>query len=370
MSVSFNHSTQFSKETYKTQATNAAEMGLKAYNDQLNQWYSTIDVHNPPSFATLKNQIWAINVPDRTLNLQGNPEYKISKVQVDSSSNQYVIRIQSLGIVHGEERTISMEKKFVYDENYQMTEEHEGLSLPYMNGAVIVEPGQWQIQGAGNKDTIHIIDQNKNPTEPTYQSVDLTEMKDRFENMRMAQPSDSSNSVTSADVSGNVYVSSGQIDWSKNRTFEGDVYINGDVEISGDVTFKGNVHINGSLAATGIVNVAGNLYVENDLTYGFGQRYQGYVFVGGDFLKESSNGGNPRDDLDVHFDRTVYVNGSFEPRNDGNKSELFFSQGVIVKSASLQTSANGDIYFYPQRSDSNASVNPLKPPMNGKIVYE
>ncbi|WP_010630288.1 hypothetical protein [Sporolactobacillus vineae] len=365
--VTLAHSRQIGQSTAKIQATNAAEMGLKEYQLKLNKWYQTLNTsENSSSFDELKTQIMNISVPKRTLNLSNNPTYEIiNKKEIQSTDHQFVIKIVSQGSAQNETRTISQDEIIQMNDQFQRNEEHQGLSLPYMNGSVIVNPGHWGIQGKGKKDNIHIYDHTGNETDPTEETVDLSGVENAFIRMPMATQDDSGTPVVGNTISGDIYGNSNDMDFSGNKTFENNVYINGDVTISGNIVFKGNVHIEGSLTVKGDIQVDGNLYVKGNLAYGNGNQYTGYVFVGGEMSRRDNSG-----DGNIVFERTVYVNGDFNPK-DGNKSKLYFNRGVVIDGqASPQTSAHGDIYFYPQVNDLSNSAKPVLQPVAANTIYQ
>lgn len=102
MSVSFNHTKQFSKETTQTQALNVAEMGLKAYNKELQS--KLLDVSEVTQ-TNFKDKVIEIlpGTLDSSSNLvinsmQGNPCYTVTHGEVgDPTDDKITVTITSRG---------------------------------------------------------------------------------------------------------------------------------------------------------------------------------------------------------------------------------------------------------------------------------
>lgn len=384
--VSLTRTQQNAHETFRVQATNAAEIGLKAYDQKISAAIQTINQQTPASSDQFK-QLFSTYLPAADLsqtlnNVQNAPSYAVTvKPVTGTPTNEVKWTLTSVGNVNGVERTITQDKTFIYDQNKLQTQEFNGLTLPYMDGSVVVKTGNWNIRGEGNADNIHIYDNSNMDIQPTFvQNIDFDGIKNNFLKMQMAKPTTNLNAINGVSTSGNIYTDS-----------QGNVYVDGDVTISGTVTFPENVQINGYLKVNGNLNVQGNLFVSgnnsgndkgdlivngnidvqgnlfvnNELDYNNGDKYEGYIYVGGDMERKDN-----KTAIDTVFERTVYVYGSFSPQGS-NKSDIYFKQGVVLNgNATPQTSNKGDIYFYPEALGENTGL--VQPVMvtTGDTTYQ
>ncbi|RYL87534.1 polymer-forming cytoskeletal protein [Sporolactobacillus sp. THM7-4] len=369
ISVSFNHTKQFTEETYRTQATNAAEMGLKDYNQKIGVLMSGMTQNKPSSFQEFENQL--NNTPslpavyhEQFPNLQGEPEFDIHVTKtVNPSADRIQWTIRSIGTVQGESRTITQDKTFTFDSRYTGTPEYKGLSLPYMNGSAIVAPGNWNCNDHNNNH-VSINGSTDNCIGATEENVDLSGVRSAFQSMSVASSSDDTVPVDSkgnmnadGEVKGNVYVAPGDgtINIPDHLVFDGNVYFGKDVTITGDAVFKGNVSVSGNLVVKGNVRIEGNILIGGNLDFNGGDVYEGYAYIGGDLSRGSDNG--PKDS-DTVFKRTVYINRNFAVKS--NKASIQFEQGIVVQGeASPKTSANGSITIGHQQRGTDDSTLPV-----------
>jgi hypothetical protein len=365
--VSLAHSQQISQSTSKIQATNAAEMGLKAYDQKIKAALNAINGSHPNSFSDMENKVSEL-VTDQTLPddlksgsdislLQGNPQFEVTMAkEAESGSNKITLSLTSTGRVQGNQRKISQDQILIFNPLAVNTPVYNGLSLPYMNGSVIVSPGNWDCK-PHNNNNIFINGSSENCVGATEQSVDLSGINAVFQKMPMATSTDT---MASADqngdlnipspVNGDLYIVGGSktINIPANTTFNGNVYISGNVNIGANVDFKGNVYVRGDATSQGNVQLEGNALIAGNLDFSGNDVYEGYVFIGGNITRGSDN--NPEDSI-VDFQRTVYVQGDLDTKS--NKAEIKFEQGIVIKGkAEPKTSANGRITIGPQQRGS------------------
>lgn len=376
MSVSFNHSKQFSKETTQTQALNVAEMGLKAYDKKINlnidglapfdvsQFQSKLETSLPQSLNSSTNS---------TLNsMQGNPSYIVTRGNVGTPSKNLIpVIITSQGTVNGQTQIITQTKTFKYqtvssgnsgDPNY--TPEYMGLSLPYVNGSfhngylswlssdyqpkwisegTLVHHGDFWI----NNNIVYIDGKQVTTADTIHQDVDLSQVKNLFLGMPLDYPANqplagaslnNESNINQVNYNNDVNFSSFNLtDKNPNVTINGKAYINSSINTgnlkSGTITFNDDIAINGDLNA-------GNNVI--------------FIFKKNVYINGAINASNQSS---LTFEKSLYINGS--NINLNNNSSLYVGGNTRIQNAgSLNGSGNatfnGNIYF---NHDYNSTGN-------------
>ncbi|MDD9147650.1 hypothetical protein OYT88_03675 [Sporolactobacillus sp. CQH2019] len=400
ISVSFSHMRQIGLEISRTQATNAAEMGLKAYNQKINEELKTINRNVPGTFEAFKTALDSA-LPD-SLNssgdqdirsMQGNPEYEVAIGNEHAGDNQIQLTVTSTGTVQGEKRIIAQEKIFKYGSDSSggssggdsdRTPEYMGLSLPYMEGSLIHQGNYY----CHTNDNVFINGSSANCVGDTKQTVDFSAIQSLFQDMPLVAPPSSpiagaptisGNDVTQPLFEGAVNFSNqlniqsintpsvfdgdvhvdGQLNIENPSTFNGDVYTSGQMNIKEDTVFNGNVLINGQLNVEQGVTVTFNGYVrinqqvnlkkDSDATFmkntyinGQGNdtgkaTYVGNVYFGGDL---NSEGGDT-------YQGYVFINGSNNRSDDsaGWNESVNFERTVYVMNNFYPKSNKSAIHF-------------------------
>ncbi|MFD2618153.1 polymer-forming cytoskeletal protein [Terrilactibacillus laevilacticus] len=430
VTMSFNHTKQVGHQIEQTQATSAAEMGLKAFNIQIEETIDDINHQLPETFnqfLSLLHTEKPSQLSSDLSDLQGHPSYQVSIENVTTAGSKVTWTIKSTGKVQGIEKSITQDRTFIYGQETSSegstdgnlsnrTPEYMGLSLPYMEGSVIID-GNWTCKKNDNV----FINGAPECIGETHQPIDVSPIKSLFENMPVTLPSGNPlpqaqtinnpniiedhfpNNVNITDgldinhdttFEKSVYVK-GNLNINGKTTFKGDLYVDGQVTLSSDTTIHGNVYINGPLKlnkdvdamfnghvkmtqqidlgkdshitfmkntmiygdlnTNGKVTSMGNLYLGGSLDYRGGDHFEGYVFINHSIAR--SNDGTGWED-EVTFTRTVYSNGDFDLKS--NKSTVYFNQGVVIKGdVTTKTSNHGKIVFGPlKRGVSTPTAKP------------
>ncbi|TGA99526.1 hypothetical protein E4665_04165 [Sporolactobacillus shoreae] len=414
--VSLAHSQQTNQSTYQVQATNAAEMGLKAYDQKISEVLLGLNNNVPSSFNTFKATLdsdlpTSLDSNQGVNSMQDNPQYEVIIENESFINNEVQFLIKSTGMVQGVLRTITQNKVFNYTPPGYM-----GLSLPHMSGSLIHAGDLW----CSGSQTY--INGQLCTNDTTHQTVDLTSIKGLFINMPLTypqnQPINGASTVEGSNVvqsefdtpvnfnsqlnlkssedsivfNDPVYVGGSintggtfkSVDFNKavaingdinagqaaNYHFKDNVYINGNLNISdgASVTFDRSVYImNGNLNLhnTGSVYFGGNVHMQTSgqLNGTGSATFVGNLYINSDFNSSGNDlfegyvfvNGSFNNSGQVTFDRTVYVQGNFFPKGKGTIAN--FTHGVVTAggTASPSTNGNGKILIGPIQSGGNDS---------------
>lgn len=371
MSVSLNHTKQFSKETTQTQALNVAEMGLKAYNKELKTKIASVTGVTEQSF---KQKLSEDVLPD-SLNsssdsslssMQGNPSYTVTHGEVDDpTDNKIIVTITSEGTSGGDTQTITQTKTFEFRSGSNGGDSGNGsndneLDLPSMDGALIMGtsengdllyPTNPSVQ-ADSIDRIFIAPNTQKSVGATFKT-DVPDFQSKLEQINniikanttlrniVAQipnqvpqipgkPSAPSNWTvanatqnTSYDMISN-YANNTNFtqDWihakgSDGVTFEHSVSVkNLIIDTGTNVTIKGDLYVQGNLEVNSNLKVEGNTYINGGLlvnTTGLNVNFLHDVYVGQKITLNSktSFGGNvSADDISINDTRADAIFGA------------------------------------------------------------
>jgi cytoskeletal protein CcmA (bactofilin family) len=366
ITVSFSHTKQINKEINRTQATNAAEMGLKEFN-----WKVKRIISENIQFDDKMNLI-------ENLSVSSDDSFPYS-YSVDAEMNKQTkrIAITSTGRVNGEQRVIT-QNKILFAEDSNSDNQINGKSLIY--GGSIKRGKNVEI----------------GPPDATNESVDFDSIKQYFKRIRLplAEPlpdairkneasqsishyTDNINFVNTVNISHNVvfdknvmvhgdfngsgnitikgdlYID-GTVNLSGNITVCGDVYIKNDANLSGNINFNRNVFINQTANISGNVHVKGDTVIKQDFNYEGGSTWDGYVYVGNNLIRKNDSSGWGQI---LQFNNTVFVNHDVDLHS--NKVEVQFNNGLVVShDITLKTSANGKIIIH-KISDWNSGLNQI-----------
>ncbi|QAA22886.1 type II secretion system protein [Sporolactobacillus terrae] len=295
MSISFNHSKQFSKEKAQTQALNAAEMGLKAYDYEIKNILKRTDIS---SFDTFKNDFFrnmrdTLDSNPEVNSLSGSPRYQVQVLNKTVVGNAIRFTLKSVGTVQGDKElvTITQNKTLKYDND---SNDQSKICEPdgFMGVKVPCLDGIFFHHGATSKVGNIVINGKE---------------KDENINFNLSK-NDIPNSIS---FNGSKIISN--TEYSKN------VIISGSTTLNGNVSFHGNVYVSGSIA---VIN--GNV------------NFDGYVYFKG------SHSLNPFSGNQVIFNRTVFSNGSMSAV--ASNSLIEFKGGLVTGgSTSLVASGTGKI---------------------------
>jgi len=362
ISVSFNNTKQFSKETTQTQALNIAEMGLKAYDKKIKSNINGLTAFDASQFQSKLTNALLVSFnssSDYSINsMQGSPSYTVTRGEVgDPLDNKITVTITSQGTSGGDTQTITQTKTFKYQ---TVSSEDAGdfnhlkpfmgvypiyVSGGYHNGYLSWLSSDYTPKWISEGDFVHqgdaYINQNKviiSGRQPTtndviHQTVDLSQVKSQFLQMPLQTPqnhsidgaiSNNEYAVLQSVYNGNINFNSFNLKSSNpNVTINGKAYLGSSTSssdlASGTVTFNDDVAINGDL------NAGNNIH---------------FVFKGNVYINGSINAS---DHASMDFEKSLYIAGGNINLN-GN-SELDIGGNCFVASGSLNGSANSTATF-------------------------
>lgn len=392
ISVSFNNTKQFSKETTQTQALNVAEMGLKAYNKELGTKIATVSGVTESNFKQILNDD-VLPEPlnsssDSSLNsMKGNPSYSVTHGEVnDPTDSKITVTITSQGTSGGDTQTITQTKTFKYQEidtgdpNY--TPEYKGLSLPYMDGALIMggsntdylinpekysESQRYNIYidpylnmdekvcyGAINKDKISNFESKFNEIESLFKKntdIPSSLLQMSYSNNVPGLPTNLPSSppswtINDADkskayqTSNDDLASKIQDHYTRNVNFDRTLDVNDNTSL----TFDGSVTVKGHLTISTPTTIDGDLYVTGGMDVNQPLTVNGNVYVkGGSALSVSSNTllkGNVYIEGSLNINSTVTFGASNSNTTDGN----VWVSGSLTIADNADTTVEGNLF--------------------------
>ncbi|WP_077615991.1 polymer-forming cytoskeletal protein [Caenibacillus caldisaponilyticus] len=340
----------------RVQATDLAEMGLKAVSGRIDDIRASSETE---AFDKL-NALAAAYQAHPEVTVEPGYSYRIAIERKKLADDTEEWTITSQGVVRGKpQAAVKMVKTFAYKGSIPETPPHNGLSLPYLPVALHAGGGVDVISGLqvnGDIQTMSFGHKNGNHKEVNVTGtlyytdrfdcnkceigravkvdafphpVDFDEIKARF----MKQ---SYRTILSG-------MSAGSAEYPDDVKFA-----NGYAVRDGDrLTFKGNVFVNGDLKLDGEVE------------------FQGYVYVDGDLVIDHPT---------AVFDRTVYVAGDVDfPNNNSQAFETDFKRGLVVAgTANIGAKNKGQVTLSTQEADPNSSESAgrfenVKAPV---VVYE
>ncbi|WP_197021162.1 type II secretion system protein [Sporolactobacillus terrae] len=368
MSVSFNHTKQFSKETTQTQALNVAEMGLKAYNKELQS--KLLDVSEVTQ-TNFKDKV--IEILPGTLNsssnlvinsMQGNPCYTVTHGEVgDSTDDKITVTITSRGTTNDGIQVIMQKITFEYRRvdtaatgDADHTPPYMGLSLPYISGGYHngylswlpadytpkwISEGDFVHQGDAyvNNNTVIISGRRPTTNDVVHQTVDLTTVKNQFKNMPLSYPANqpingaasiNEDAVMQAEYNGSVNFNSFNLKKSNpSVTIDGKAFLASSIN-SGNLD-EGTIIFNDDVAINGDLNAGNKIHF----------LFKGNVYINGAI--------NASDHTSMSFEKSLFINGS--NINLNNDSTISVNGNLNVANGSLNGSSrssalfNGNVYF-------------------------
>jgi hypothetical protein len=311
ITVSFSHTKQINKEISRTQATNAAEMGLKIFNSRLDQFLKDQRQDPPESFTVFKKRLDSnpeLQGFNQTMqSFQNSPVNRLTIEKEQLSENELQWTIHSIGLINDDERTITQVKRFTYKNNDDSdnngsdriceSESYMGVEFPCLDGILykngsLSKWGNIEIHGKIVNGSVHGI---------------------KFNNL----PDDEK-------INGSV---------TTNGVYDRNLIVNGATNIGSGTVFRGNVKFNGSISSIGTdIESIGYIYHNGSLSL------------------------SPQGSGEVIFNRTVYSNGSITVYT--NNSTVRFKGGIISNgSISLTAVGNGRIIIGNDESHTHFPVN-------------
>jgi Tfp pilus assembly protein PilX len=388
--VTLAHSRQIGQSIAKIQATNAAEMGLKAYDQKIERAIDLVndnlDYHNTLNAAktALDSALPdSINADDHQsiTSMQGSPDYDASIEIAAGENNEITLTIQSVGTVQKESQTIVQHQILKYnysssdsnggidsgtpDDGNDFTPDYLGLSLPYVdgsfhNGYLPWLPNDYQPKWISNGSFVHhgsfyinhnvvYIDGKQVTTDDTIgQTVDLSQIRSLFLDMPLTYPPDqqidgaqwnNDSNVIQNNYPNDINFSSFNLNSSNpNVIVDGKAYINSSINTgklqSGTITFNDDVAINGDLNAG------------HDVKFIFNKN----VFINGSI--------NASKNAKITIQKSLYINGSNINLNDDSSLDVG-SNACIINAGSINGTGNaifnGNVYFDKDYNSSGSN---------------
>lgn len=388
--VSLAHSQQISQSAAKIQATNAAEMGIKAYDQKITDVLETINHNVPDTFSAFKTALDSalpneLNSDESVSSMQGDPRYAVTVLnETANSANQIQFTLKSEGNAGNIVQTVTQVKTFTYHRGSDNTNtgdsdhtpEYFGLSLPYMDGSLIMgDTSNWNLShpqgsgldniyispymdqkcfGATYKSSISDFDNTFNQIESLF--IQNTSVQSNVADMPDQKPDVPENlpnapqswTINGADSNDSYQTSNDDASYKNNGHYTQSVNFNRTIDFndSGSLTYDHDVSVDGRLTISTPTTIKGDLYVTGGISVNQPLTVEGNVFI--------KNGS-----LDINaltsFKGNTYVNGPINIKNDISFGTLIsgaastgtgnvYATGSITVNDGADTSISGNVF--------------------------